>query len=341
MAALHSELQSVHELLRTRRLDRTLTSVAPVTPPSVAPLASAEVTQVLAGGVPRGQVSEIVGPASSGRTSLAWAALAAATARGEWVSLVDTFDRFDPEWGAGAGIELSQLLWVRGQALSKTASAVDPAWVPGVRGVSGPGTLLERTVDRAIKALNLIVQSGVCTLVVLDLIDAPAQGLARIPRSTWLRIQRVIEGSDITVLLLAAAPLARSAGGVSITTGGTIAPGGAITTGVGSRESGVGRALATGVAIATGGESTAGVGSRGATGETRPESVLPVSRERPYSRQITADSQLPTPDSRHDRSRARWKGTHDRSRRLGGLATGLRATSPRGVVGELPFLAGC
>jgi hypothetical protein len=202
MAALHSELQSVHELLRTRRLDRTLTSVAPVTPPSAAPFASAAVNQVLAGGLPRGQVSEIVGPASSGRTSLAWAALAAATARGEWVALVDTFDRFDPEWGAGACIELSQLLWVRGQALSKTASAVDPAWVPGVRGVSGPGTLLERTVDRAIKALNLIVQSGVCTLVVLDLIDAPAHGLARIPRSTWLRIQRVIEGSDITVLLL-------------------------------------------------------------------------------------------------------------------------------------------
>ena len=277
MAVLHSELQSVHELLRTRRLDRTLTSVAPVTPPSAAPLASAAVTQALAGGVPRGQVSEIVGPASSGRTSLAWAALAAATARGEWAALVDTFDRFDPEWGAGAGIELSQLLWVRGQALSKTASALDPAWVPGVRGVSGPGTLLERTVDRAIKALNLILQSGVCTMVVLDLIDAPVHGLARIPRSTWLRIQRIIEGSEITVVLLAAAPLARSAGGLSITTGDP-EPGRR----VGSGESGVAQA-----------------------------------------------------------DRSRWKGTHDRSRRLGGLATGLKAVSPRGFVGELPLLAGC
>jgi hypothetical protein len=273
-------------------------------------------------------VSEIVGPTSSGRTSLAWAALAAATARGEWVALVDTFDRFDPEWGAGAGIELSQLLWVRGQALSKTASAVDPAWVPGVRGVSGPGTLLERTVDRAIKALNLIVQSGVCTLVVLDLIDAPAQGLARIPRSTWLRIQRVIEGSDITVLLLAAAPLARSAGGLSITTGvgsresggeittGVVIPAGEITAGVGSRESGVAQAIAAGT-----------------------REILHSRQGSLHSRQRSADSRLPVPDSRHDRSR--WKGTHDRSRRLGGLATGLRATSARGVVGELPFLAGC
>jgi hypothetical protein len=310
MAALHSELQSVHELLRARRLDRTLTSVAPVTPPSAMPFASAAVTRALAGGLPRGQVSEIVGPGSSGRTSLAWAALAAATARGEWVALVDTCDRFDPEWGAAAGIELSQLLWVRGQALSKTASAVDPAWVPGVRSVSGPGTLLERTVDRAIKALNLIVQSGVCTVVVLDLIDAPAHGLARIPRSTWLRIQRVIEGSDTTVLLLAAAPLARSAGGLSIVTGGTTS-------------SGVGSAIASGEVMASGGGITTGAIASGG------------SRERQYSRQGSLHF-------RHDHSRhVHWKGTHHRSRRLGGLATGLRATSPRGFVGELPFLAGC
>jgi hypothetical protein len=36
----------------------------------------------------------------------------------------------------------------------------------------------------------------------------------------------------------------------------------------------------------------------------------------------------------------RWKGTHDRSRRLGGVSTGLRATSPRGLVGELSLLVG-
>ena len=50
----------------------------------------------LAGGLPRGQVSEVVGPASSGRTSVAWAALAAASRRGESIALIDTCDRFDP-----------------------------------------------------------------------------------------------------------------------------------------------------------------------------------------------------------------------------------------------------
>ena len=161
----------------------------------------------------------MVGPASSGRTSVAWAALAAATRRGESVALIDTFDRFDPPTAHACGIDLSKLLWVRGQAISKTSGAIDPAWLPGVRAVNGPGTFIERVIDRAIKSLNLVVQSGVCTLVVIDLIDVPATALRRLPASTWFRVERAIEGSDTAVLILAAMPVARSAGGRSIVLG--------------------------------------------------------------------------------------------------------------------------
>ena len=48
---------------------------------------------------------------------------------------------------------------------------------------------------------------------------ARAQALARVPRSTWLRLQRVVEGTEMALLLLAAMPVARSAGGLSIATG--------------------------------------------------------------------------------------------------------------------------
>jgi len=151
-----------------------------------------------------------------------WAALAAATRRGEAVALVDTFDRFDPPTAAACGIVLPRLLWVRGQAVSKTAVAIDPAWLPGVRAVNGPGTFLERVIDRAIKSLNLVVQSRVCTLVVIDLIDVPAQALRRLPAATWFRIERAIEGSDTAVVILAAQPVARSSGGRSIVMGAEI-----------------------------------------------------------------------------------------------------------------------
>jgi len=67
----------------------------------------------LTGGWPRGTLSEWFGPASSGRTSILYAALAAATARGELCALVDAGDAFDPESAAAAGVDLKKLLWVR------------------------------------------------------------------------------------------------------------------------------------------------------------------------------------------------------------------------------------
>jgi len=209
---------AVEALLRERKLDRTLTSTLPerLGEDAVAPLDTDALDRGLAGGLPRGQVSEVVGPASSGRTSVAWAALAAATRRGESVALIDTFDRFDPPTAHACGIDLPRLLWVRGQAVSKTSGAIDPAWLPGARAVNGPGTFVERVIDRAIKSLNLVVQSGVCTVVVMDLIDVPAAALRRVPASPWFRVERAIEGSDTVVLVIAAMPVARSAGGRSI-----------------------------------------------------------------------------------------------------------------------------
>jgi hypothetical protein len=223
---------AVEALLRERKLDRTLTSALPerLGDDAVAPLGISALDRTIAGlagphdnaaagGLPRGQVSEVVGPASSGRTSVAWAALAAATRRGESVALIDTFDRFDPPTAHACGVELSRLLWVRGQAVSKTSGAIDPAWLPGVRAVTGPGTFVERVIDRAIKALNLVLQSGVCTLVVIDLIDVPPTALRRLPASTWFRVERAIEGSDTAVLILSAQPVSRSSGGRSIVLG--------------------------------------------------------------------------------------------------------------------------
>jgi hypothetical protein len=235
----------VEALLRARKLDGTLTTAMParVGGDRLAPFGRAALDDPLHGGVPRGQMSELVGPVSSGRTSLAWRWLGGATRRGESAALIDTFDRFDPATGEACGIDLSRLLWVRGQAITKTTGAVDPAWLPGARAVEGPGTLLERTIDRALKALNLVLQSGVCMAVVLDFADVPPTGIRRVPHTTWLRLQRVVEGTDTACLLLGPMPLARSAGGITITTGDF-----------------TGATGATGATSATGAEASVGAG---------------------------------------------------------------------------------
>ena len=207
-------------LLRDRKLDRTLTTTIPgIADHEASGFDVAMLDSALGGGLPRGQVSELMGPPSSGRTSLAWTWLGAATRRGESVAVIDTFDRFDPFTASQCGLDLTRLLWVRGQAITKTAGAIDAAWLPGARTVDGPGTLLERTIDRSLKALNLVLQSRVCTAVVLDMADVPLAGIRRVPATTWMRLQRIVEGSETACLLMGPIALARSAGGVSLSIG--------------------------------------------------------------------------------------------------------------------------
>jgi hypothetical protein len=75
------------------------------------------IDDLLDGGLPRGRVSELVGPQSSGKTSLLIAFLAAATQRSEVTAYVDLADSLHPQSFAAAGVDLERLLWVRPPSL--------------------------------------------------------------------------------------------------------------------------------------------------------------------------------------------------------------------------------
>jgi RecA/RadA recombinase len=60
------------------------------------PCGVTELDAVLGGGFPRGSLVELCGPASSGRTSLAFSLLAQATERQEACAFVDVSDSLDP-----------------------------------------------------------------------------------------------------------------------------------------------------------------------------------------------------------------------------------------------------
>jgi len=217
----------VEALLRNKKLDRTLVPMATTVAPDVGFQETAktglfELDQQLGGGLPLGQMSEIVGPRSSGRTSLLMAILAAATSRGEMVALVDTFDLFDPESAAAAGVDLHRMLWVRGEPSA-----------PAFPHMANRQTGVDRAITRALKATNLLLQSGVFGVMALDLADASPQALRRVPMTTWFRFQRVVEGQEAVGVIVGSAPMSRSAGGVSI----SLHPRGS---GIGARPSGLG-----------------------------------------------------------------------------------------------------
>jgi recombination protein RecA len=205
----------LESLLREKKLDHTLSNRGLTPVPArgsdpealrwLVPTGMAELDARLDGGIPRGHFSGVVGPRSSGRLSILVSALARATSRGEAVALVDPLDMFDPVSASASGIDFQRMLWVRGEATSSARLSLSCEY----------GTL-QKSLDRAVKALNIVLQAGGFGLVVLDLGEIAAQTIKRLPYTTWLRLHRVIEGSETACVLIASDPITRSAGGVTI-----------------------------------------------------------------------------------------------------------------------------
>jgi len=87
-------------------------------------------------GFQRGDLTEIYGQGSSGRTTLAISFMAEVTRRAEACALVDVSDSLDPESLSAAGVDLDQLLWIRcgkaGETLrdSSLIDQVNPYFTP-------------------------------------------------------------------------------------------------------------------------------------------------------------------------------------------------------------------
>jgi RecA DNA recombination protein len=150
----------------------------------------------LIGGLPRGALSEITGPASSGRTSVMLAALAEATRREEACALVDASDNFDPISAAAAGVDLGRLLWVR--------CSDRPSLHKNQR-----RTALGR-LEQVLKVTDLLLQGGGFGMVVLDLGDIPAESARRVPLTSWFRFRRAVEPTATVLLVMEQEPCAKT-----------------------------------------------------------------------------------------------------------------------------------
>jgi hypothetical protein len=224
-AAARAHLES---LLRAKKLDVTLMHLRPPLQDGrpMLPLGREDLDGLLGGGLPRGELSEIAGVRSTGRSTLMCAALASATSGGDAAALVDTLDRFDVESAAVVGVRFANLLWVRGMAASVEAVRAGGG-APGQASVNtlAPGNAsLWRAVERALKAFTVVLESRAFGLAVCDLADVPPPVLRRLPFTTWFRLARLIEGGSTAALLIAPERVGRSAGGVTIALGDAAAP---------------------------------------------------------------------------------------------------------------------
>jgi recombination protein RecA len=140
-------------------------------------------------GFPRGRISEITGPRSSGRTTLLHSVLAASTGRGECAALIDTSNAFDPCSAAAAGVRLEKLLCIR----------------------------CNSNAEHALRAADLLIHAGGFGVVALDLVEAAPSGLARIPPTAWFRFRRAVEPTPTVLLVLAERFLTKSCAAKRVT----------------------------------------------------------------------------------------------------------------------------
>jgi len=182
----------------------------------------------LTGGLPRGCLTEIYGTASSGRTSVMLAALAAATGRGEYCAVIDSSDTLDPHSLAAAGIDLDRLLWVRCQENSPQRPR-DKATPKDRKQELFRQTRFsfdekkarasENRLEQVLRATDLLLESGGFGLILLDLADIPHQSARRIPLTTWFRFRRAVEHKPTILLALEQQPIAGSCAALQLKLG--------------------------------------------------------------------------------------------------------------------------
>jgi hypothetical protein len=215
---------------RIRRADRSV-ELAHITPASrldirPAPeMVSSGVPAIdtLTGGLPRGCLTEICGPASSGRTTLLLSALAAATRRGEFCAVIDASDALDPQSAEAAGVELDRLLWVRcGEDFpqKKNSSGRHRDTETQIKNqVERTKYQSEHCLEQVLRATDLLLESGGFGLIVLDLADLPQQAARRIPLTTWFRFRRAVENKPTILLAIEQHPIAGSCSSVLLQLG--------------------------------------------------------------------------------------------------------------------------
>lgn len=126
--------------------------------------------RLLDGGLPRGELVELVGRSGSGRFAAALTVLATATRAGEAAVLVDLGDHLTPATAARLGIDLERLLWLRPETTGDALAAAETA-------------------------LN-----GGFPLVVLDLGTPPVAG-GRGNEASWVRLTRAAETHGAALLV--------------------------------------------------------------------------------------------------------------------------------------------
>src|SRR5262245_49382642 len=134
----------------------------------------------------RGEITEIVGGLSSGRTSHLLACLGQVVGQGETAALVDTEEIFDLASAVEAGIDLRRLLWVR----------------------------CGSNREVALRAADMLVRCPGFALVALDL----GERVPRLPATMAFRLKFAVRRTDVALVIVGRRRLTGSSAALAVET---------------------------------------------------------------------------------------------------------------------------
>lgn len=158
-----------------------------------------EIDRLLDGGLPVGAISELTGPATSGRTSIALSFLAERTNAGQVCAWVDVGNSLDPESAAASGVDLRRMLWVRCQSCIPQAKRKQR---------SRP--------NQALSATDLLLRAGGFAAIVLDMGDMESEHGKLIPLSAWSSFKQSADKSRCSLVVLGKSPYAQASAAVVV-----------------------------------------------------------------------------------------------------------------------------
>lgn len=123
----------------------------------------------------RGAITEIVGPASSGKSSLIGSVLAQLTQNGEICGVVDVCNGFNPSSAASSGVILENLLWIKGDG----------------------------SIEKSLRAASYLAQAKGFGAIWLNFNGVEAKTLRTIPNSYWYRFRNLVKETPTLFLVTA------------------------------------------------------------------------------------------------------------------------------------------
>lgn len=123
--------------------------------------------------LPRGEIVEVAGAPSTGKTSFALSVLSKLTNNGETCALVDSTNSFDPCTAAHAEVELNDLLWIK----------------------------CDGGLEKAFMAADYLVQAKGFGAIWLNLCGLSVNKLRMVPKTYWFRYRTRIKDTPTIMLV--------------------------------------------------------------------------------------------------------------------------------------------